>query len=241
MIFCAAAPTGVAPLFAERRTAMIRVCTRWALCASFLPGAWPASAQPPLQFNNTPQALRQYEQSTLESLRQRCASAKDSGYASAPELLQLRNGFAEIGPLVPQSGRYDVFVFDQDKRSFILIEGQSLRPDERLHLRLALPRDYARCRIVRESSGAERLEVVHTERNYVSDAQVAQRLLQDAHEATPAQPSAACTIASHDAAPAALGSYRVHQARWWALPDCHGALAGMRQRLSRLAHRSLGR
>ncbi|MGQ0710114.1 MAG: hypothetical protein ACT4NV_10230 [Rhodoferax sp.] len=220
---------------------MIRVCTRWALCAAALFGALPASAQPPLQFNNTAQALRQYEQSTLEGLRQRCSSAKDGGYASAPELQQLRNGFAEIGPPAPQSGRYEVLLFDQDKRSFVLIEGQALRADERLHLRLALPRDYARCRIVRESSGAERLEVVHTERNYVSDAQMAQRLLQQAQEIAPTAPAAACAIAPRETPPTSSGSYRVAQSVWWELPLCHDALGAARQRLSRLAHRVLDR
>lgn len=154
-------------------TKMIRVITRYAIFV-LVHGA--VLAQPPVQFNNSPQALQQYEASTLDSLTERCTASKTEHYQSPEEVRSLRNGYVDVADQNPQTGLYSIFVFDQDKRSFTLIDGQVLKPNGRLWLRLALPRDYGRCRIVRDAQGAERLEVVHLERNYVSDVQRIQRL-----------------------------------------------------------------
>ncbi len=154
-------------------TKMIRVITRFAI---FVLAHGAALAQPPVQFNNSQQALQQYEASTLDSLTERCTATKTEHYQSPEEVRSLRNGYVDIAEQNPQTGLYSIFVFDQDKRSFTLVDGQVLKPNGRLGLRLALPRDYGRCRMVRDAQGVERLEVVHLERNYVSDAQRMQRL-----------------------------------------------------------------
>lgn len=173
-------------------TKMIRVITRFAV---FVLAHGAVLAQPPVQFNNSQQALQQYEASTLESLTERCTATNTEQYQSPEEVRSLRNGYVDVAEQNPQTGLYSIFVFDQDKRSFTLVDGQVLKPNGRLLLRLALPRDYGRCRLVRDAQGVERLEVVHLERNYVSDAQRMQRLRKESQDlatsvqATPQPPA----------------------------------------------------
>lgn len=166
---------------------MIRVITRFAV---FLLAHGVVWAQPPVQFNNSQQALQQYEASTLESLMERCTATKTEQYQSPEEVRSLRNGYVDIAEQNPQTGLYSIYVFDQDKRSFTLIDGQVLNRNGRLLLRLALPRDYGRCRLVRDAQGVERLEVVHLERNYVSDAQRMQRLRKESLDLVASAPAA---------------------------------------------------
>lgn len=166
---------------------MIRVITRFAV---FLLAHGAALAQPPVQFNNSQQALQQYEASTLESLMERCTATKTEQYQAPEEVRTLRNGYVDIAEQNPQTGLYSIYVFDQDKRSFTLIDGQVLNRNGRLLLRLALPRDYGRCRLVRDAQGVERLEVVHLERNYVSDAQRMQRLRKESLDLVASAPAA---------------------------------------------------
>lgn len=171
---------------------MIRVITIALLLPAF---GW---AQAPIQFSNSPKAIKQYESSTIESLVERCPVVKAESYKSPDEVRTLRNGFVDVVTQSPQTGLYSVFVFDQDKRSFILVDGQVLSRDKKLSLRLVLPRDYGRCRLVRTPQGAEMLEVVHTERNYVSDVQRMQKLSKELLElsAAAAQQPAACAAAA---------------------------------------------
>lgn len=168
-------------------TKMIRVITRFAV---FLLVHGAVFAQPPVQFNNSQQALQQYEASTLESLMERCTATKTEHYQAPEEVRSLRNGYVDIAEQNPQTGLYSIYVFDQDKRSFTLIDGQVLNRSSRLLLRLALPRDYGRCRLVRDAQGVERLEVVHLERNYVSDAQRMQRLRKESLDLAASAPAA---------------------------------------------------
>src|SRR3990167_4289283 len=168
-------------------TKMIRVITRFAV---FVLAHGAVLAQPPVQFNNSQQALQQYEASTLESLTERCTATKTEQYQSPEEVRSLRNGYVDVAEQNPQTGLYSIFVFDQDKRSFTLVDGQVLKPNGRLLLRLALPRDYGRCRLVRDAQGTERLEVVHLERNYVSDAQRMQRLRKESLDLVASVPPA---------------------------------------------------
>lgn len=180
-------------------TKMIRVITRFAV---FLLAHGVVWAQPPVQFNNSQQALQQYEASTLESLMERCTATKTEQYQSPEEVRSLRNGYVDIAEQNPQTGLYSIYVFDQDKRSFTLIDGQVLNRNGRLLLRLALPRDYGRCRLVRDARGVERLEVVHLERNYVSDAQRMQRLRKESLDLAAAVPVAPQPPACQDGKPA---------------------------------------
>lgn len=201
---------------------MIRVITIALLLPTMV---W---AQAPIQFSNSPKAIEQYESSLFDGLVERCPVVKAESHKAPEELRSLRNGFAEVGPLNLHSGLYSVFVFDQDKRSFILVDGQTLSRDKKLSLRLVLPRDYGRCRLVRTPQGAEMLEVVHTERNYVADLQRMQKLSKDLLElnALAAQQPTTC------AAGAGVQEIRMLNAgKPISLNMCHEATAAMVARL----------
>ncbi|TAF85783.1 MAG: hypothetical protein EAZ54_02020 [Curvibacter sp.] len=140
----------------------------------------------------------------------------------------MRNGFVDVMTQNPQTGLYSVFVFDQDKRSFILVDGQALSRDKKLSLRLVLPRDYGRCRIVRTPQGSEMLEVVHVERNYVSDVQRMQKLSKELLELQAAgalQPAACAATAGFQNVQFMDAGNRV------SLNVCHEATATMVERL----------
>lgn len=201
---------------------MIRVFTIALLLPAF---CW---AQAPIQFNNSPTAIKQYESSTLESLVERCPVVKAESYKVPEEVRALRNGFVDVVPQNPKTGLYSVFVFDQDKRSFTLVDGQALARDKKLSLRLVLPRDYGRCRLVRTPEGAEMLEVVHSERNYVSDVQRMQKLSKELLElsAVSAQQPAACAAAS-----SVQDVQFVNAGNRATLNVCHEATAAMVERL----------
>lgn len=208
---------------------MIRVITIAVLLPAF---AW---AQAPIQFSNSPKAIQQYESSTLESLVERCPVVKAESYKAPDEVRSLRNGFADVVTQNPQTGLYSVFIFDQDKRSFILVDGQALSRDKKLSLRLVLPRDYGRCRLVRTPQGAEMLEVVHTERNYVSDVQRMQKLGKELLElsAAAAPQPAACVAAAG-----------MQDIQFWdagnrvSLNVCHEATAAMVERLRKTVRKA---
>lgn len=139
-------------------------------------------AQPPLQFSSTTEALLLYEAGMLDTLRERCKQVKSDGLASREELMAVKNGFSFTQEQMSPAGNYRVTAFDQDKRMFVLIEGQTLAPGVRLTLRLALPRDYTRCRLVSSPAGQEQLEVVSFEKNYPAEVRNAQGLLKVAGE-----------------------------------------------------------
>lgn len=215
---------------------MIRVITRF---AAFFLVHGVALAQPPVQFNNSQQALQQYEASTLESLMERCTSVKTEHYLSPDEVRTLRNGYVDVAEQHPQTGQYSIFVFDQDKRSFTLIDGQVLKPGGRLQLRLALPRDYGRCRLVRDAQGIERLEVVHLERNYVSDAQRMQRLRKEsldlAASVSPAPQPTACQDGKP--APRSLAGRVWLDGKAQELLACNEAQLALHERMRKLARK----
>ncbi|MDP3653417.1 MAG: hypothetical protein Q8R67_17255 [Rhodoferax sp.] len=196
--------------------------------------AW---GQPPIQFNNTQEALKLYEDSTLDSLRERCSAKKFPDLWAREELQALRNGYVLVNEAMAQPGRYEVFAFDRDKRTFYLIDGQSLERNNRLHLKLALPRDYARCRIVRGSAGAEQLEVVHIERNYPSESLKAQRLLDElrdlaAQGLTGPVPAAQCAVRTGPGT--RLNDRMLVQGKDLSLADCGEAQQSLRERLGRV-------
>ncbi len=149
------------------------------LLVGVLSGASAAHAQAPIEFTNSPEAVRLYEESTLESLRSRCDSLKASGLMSRPEVQGLKNGFVSVHAFAKDPNRYAAYVYDQDKHTFLLLDGQRLGRGARLTLPLALPRDYGRCRIVRDVEGFEQLELVHRDLTAQSDAQAFDRLLKE--------------------------------------------------------------
>lgn len=199
-------------------------------------------AQAPVQFNNSPQALKQYEASTMDGLRERCPSKKAGADVwTRDELQGMRNGYVVLNERLPEAGRYTVFVFDQDKRSFTLIDGQGLERNARLHLKLALPRDYGRCRIMRSPTGVERLEVVHIERNSMADTQAIGRLLADANEmaqqlALPSNPPVLCAEGAAPK-PVALNDRIMVQGKVLVLPACHEPALALRERLDKLVRK----
>ena len=214
---------------------MIRVITLFSILSvlfAVLSGA--AIAQPPVQFNSSAEALKQYQASTLESLMERCVAVKTDNYLLPEEALVLRNGYVNPVAQDPRTGLYSIFVFDQDKRSFILVDGQLLGKGGQLFLRLALPRDYARCRVARDSTGAERLEAVHTERNYVSDAQKFQRLIKEAVNLTGSSVPEGAVVCSDSKTPDFLAPRLLVDGKTVKLSACNESLVAVRERMGRL-------
>lgn len=197
-----------------------------------------AKAQPPIEFRNTTEAVKLYEAGMLDTLRERCPVVKSDTLLSRPEPLSLLNGYTFVAEAQATVGRYSMFVYDQDKRSFFLVDGQNLTRDGRLTVPLALPRDYARCRIVRSSTGLEQLEVVHIEKNYPTDLLAMQRLVDDAKElgaelvaASRAAPGSSCDSTAYPGAP--LDQLKANGISL-PLSGCHPAALSLRDRMTRL-------
>jgi hypothetical protein len=156
---------------------MIRtVFTTATVLLAFALGASNVSAQAPLTFTNSAEAVRQYEQGTLETLRERCTHLRSDTLRERPDIADMANGFIAVLDDKPQGPRYSLLAYDKDKRSFTLIDGQRLGRDIRLLVPLALPRDYANCRIVRNGQAQEFLEVVQIARNEPSGSDTLTRL-----------------------------------------------------------------
>lgn len=202
-----------------------------------------AVAQPPIQFVNSAQAVQNYEDSTLESLLQRCTTRSFTDLWDREEVRAVRNGYTLMQQRSGASQPYSIFVFDQDKRSFLLIDGQSLDRNARLVLKLALPRDYSRCRVVRSPNGFEQLEVVHMERNAMSDMQNFQRMMKDLEPLaygrgpsvstsliTPPEPVCPPT---GKVAPASPIDRLVVQESVLEFPACSASVQNLRQRMDR--------
>lgn len=217
------------------RLGLLRVCAVWIPALLVGAVAW---GQPPIQFNNTQEALKLYENSTLDSLRERCTAKKSADLWARDELQALRNGYVLVNEAMAQPGRYEVFAFDRDKRTFYLIDGQSLERNNGLLLKLALPRDYARCRIVRGSTGTEQLEVVHIERNYPSESLKAQRLLDELRDLAaegPADTVRTAQCAVRIGPPGVPLKDRVLvQGQAVSLPGCGEVQLSLRERLGRV-------
>lgn len=211
------------------------VISKLSVFAALAVAAQCASAQPPIEFTNTPEAVRLFEAGTLDTLRERCPLIKANSLLGRPEPLGLLNGYVFVTENKPKPGRYSVFVYDQDKRSFSLIDGQSLVRNGRLTVPLALPRDYARCRIVRGPAGLEQLEVVHVEKNYVSDLQSMQRLVDEAKDlgAQLAAGQEPCDSPPTSTAPAPLDQLKAGGVSM-PLSGCHAAALTMRDRMTRI-------
>ena len=202
------------------------------------------AAQAPLQFANTPEAVRLYEEGLLEQLRTKCSAKKYDGLLGREELTGLRNGYITVYEHLPEPGRYSVFAYDQDKRSFVLIDGQRLTRNVRLTLKLALPRDFARCRVVRDATGFEQIEVVHRETTAASESQVLDRFIKDAAELSAqlagldktSGPAVVCAAPGAGQAPAPADRTVVLSKVLEHL-GCRDAAIALRERMDRLVRR----
>ncbi len=207
----------------------------WSVCALAIFTLLQSSgvgAQAPIQFNNSKEALKLYEDSTVDSLRERCTPKKSLDLWAREELQAIRNGYVLVNDRMAQPGRYEVFAFDRDKRIFYLFDGQTLERSNRLYLKLALPRDYARCRLVRGANGAEQLEVLHIERNYPSESQKAQRLLDELRDLGRAGPSGSAVAAQ--CADAAWKDRVMVEGNAVPLAGCGEVSQSLRERLGRV-------
>ncbi len=208
-----------------------------------------ACAQAPLRMSNSEEALRQYEQATLDSLRERCAHTRSEALRERADVADIRNGFvttAEDSRRGQQ--RYSLFAYDRDKRLFTLIDGQRLGRDARLTLPLALPRDYAYCRIVRNAQAQEFVEVVHVARNEVSSIDAANRMHDNMRQAArplaDTRPAAegplACANLNRSGA-AIAPTQLLSDGEAWTVPSCPDALLYMAERTDRLLRKVFGR
>jgi hypothetical protein len=149
-----------------------------ALVLSTLGGA--SYAQPPIKFVNSAEAVKRYEIGMLDALRERCPTLQAQDLWDRPEHSSIRSGFIYVQDKLPVAGQYRAMAYDQDTGKFTIVEGQLLSRGLRLTLKMALPRDYARCRIVTDPRGAEFLEIATFERTYASESLTFKKLLKDA-------------------------------------------------------------
>ena len=156
-------------------------------------------------------------------------------------MLGLRDGYVLTQDRQAEPGRYTIFVYSQEKRTFTMIDGQTLERNGRATLKLALPRDYGRCRVVRGPTGLEQLEVVHVERNHPIESQAMQRLLKEAAEiAAPALPASAaaktCSATPGQPWPA-INDRLMVAGNTLVLRECHEPTLQVRERLVRRVRR----
>lgn len=201
---------------------------------STLLGVSSAFAQAPIQFTNSAEAVRRYEERTLEQLRERCSVQKSAGLFGREEVLALRHGYASAHGYARDPNRYSVYIYDAEKRTFTLLDGQRLSRGVRLTVPLALPRDYAYCRIVRDSQGYEQLEVIHKALTATSDGQAFDRLLADATDLASATPSS-CPTGAKNTLP--FIDRIVLRGKQVTFPICHDTAISLRERMDRLARR----
>lgn len=194
----------------------------------------PAFAQAPIQFSNSAEAVRLYEERTLEQLRERCSVQKSTGLFGRDEVAALKQGYASAHGYARDPNRYSVYIYDADKRTFTLLDGQRLARGTRLTVPLALPRDYAYCRIVRDSQGYEQLEVLHKQLTATSDGQAFDRLLADAADLASTAPPA-CPADAKNTLP--FTDRIVLRGKQIAFPVCHDTAISLRERMDRLARR----
>jgi len=132
-----------------------------------------------VQYSNDPERI--YEESTIEGLRQRCTAKQFPRMDDRDEIRDIANGYVvhRVGAGSNGVPVYMTYSFNNDKRQFVSMKGQRLRKDNRLGLKLALPRDYARCRIVSDGVGGEFLEVVSIDRTSHAAARDMQKMAKD--------------------------------------------------------------
>ena len=196
-----------------------------------------AYARPPVTFGNSSEAVKRYQESAIDALRERCARLKSDALLDRPEVSALRNGYVMVQDRPAEPGRTTVFVFDQDKRTFWMIDGQAMQRKLTVGLKLALPRDYARCRIVKGSAGQEQIEVVHTERNHPAYAVSFQRLMKEAVEIADSGPPAIAASAACSRPWVPLNDRLLVGGKLVAWPVCHDASILLRERLARLVRK----
>ena len=200
-----------------------------------------AYARPPVTFGNSNEAVKLYQESAIDALRERCTSLKSDALLDRPEVLAIRNGYVLVQDRPAEAGRYTVFVFDQDKRTFWMIDGQAMQRNLVVGLKLALPRDYARCRIVKGSNGQEQIEVVHTERNHPAYAVSIQRLMKEAAEIAdlgqPASAAAAACAATSTRPWVPLNDRLLVGGKLVVWRVCHDVSTVLRERLARLVRK----
>ena len=201
------------------------------LSATF--AALPAAAQAPIQFTDSAAAIRQYEERTLENLRESCKTQKGEWLFDRTEITSMRHGFVSARAYVKDPNRYSMYLYDGEKHSFLMIDGQKLSRGSRLTIPLALPRDYAYCRIVRDSQGTERLEVLHRVLGAPSEAMAFDRLLKDAADL------ASFTSAPSCPAPAKLSftDRLVLNGKEVKFSGCLDAATSLRERMDKLVRR----
>lgn len=198
-----------------------------------------ASAQAPITFTNSPEAVRRHEEDLLDGLRARCETVKSVNLFLRAEMSAVRNGYLSVQALPKEPWRYEAFAYDQDKRSFVLVDGQRLGKGVRLTLKLALPRDYARCRIVHDGTGGEFLELVHRDSNAPGEGQAMDRLLRHARDVAAEQ---ALSAANHGACAAPSRRDRVVSlAAELDLPSCVDASDAVLERMNRVVRRLFDR
>lgn len=135
--------------------------------------------------SNSDEAIRQYEQGTLATLRARCFQQRIPSLQTRAEFAGISNGAVLVQRPSGLNGRYTLIAYDKDNRSFHFIDGQALGRGARLQVQLALPRDYANCRILRDAQAREFLEVHAVARNDLSAAEAMQQLYDEVLRAHP--------------------------------------------------------
>ncbi len=213
--------------------------------------AQPTWAQSSLGMTNSDEAIRQYEQGTLETLRARCAHQRSEPLRNRAEFSGVTNGVVSVQATSGPTARYALLAYDKDKRIFQFVDGQALGRNARLVLPLVLPRDYANCRIVRNAQAQEFLEVHLIARNEVSTAEAMQRLYDEvtiaAQTLTPSSasdPGASPTPLCANAPAAGTGQSQLHMrvaGAPLALAFCSDAVMYIGERMEVLMRKVFGR
>ncbi len=125
--------------------------------------ATPLAAHQPTPMRSSEAALRLYEAAQLRALQQRCEAVSVASWGEL-ESYGLREGWLWRMPVSSPGSPVARYIgVSTHKRLAWSVSYQWLDGSGRLHLKLALPRDYARCRIATDAQGRVRLEVVTKE------------------------------------------------------------------------------
>lgn len=120
-----------------------------------------AQAHQPGPLRSEPAAVLQYEAGQLRTLQERCRKEQTDGWEQW-ERAGAISGWVLQARQAGKPGQSAAYArVDLDKRMAHWVDHQGLDGSQRLHLKLALPRDYARCRVVMGAQGQLRLEVAH--------------------------------------------------------------------------------
>lgn len=165
------------------------------LCAATFTASaqgWGGRVHKPGNVTSDSEAIRRYEAGQVRALLNRCEKAETSAWADWEQKLPgdgwLYRAYAPTERL--PVGAY-IWV-SPDKRLAQWVDYQALDGSNRLHLKLALPRDYGRCRVVTSSAGEMRLEVA----NRIQIASPAASTLWQQFLSQPKQTPAECSAQS---------------------------------------------